>query len=256
MDLLEDLAAEHAALDARVATLDDATWARPTPAEGWSIADSVSHLAYFDRTAVLAMTDPLAFASHRAAVVARGGADDVEMARSEPPAVLLEEWRKGRRSLLTAAEALDPGGRIEWYGPAMGVNSFLSARLMETWAHGTDVGDALGLAPVQSSRLRHVVHIGVRARPYAFAVHGVDDPGTPVAVIAEAPDGELWEWGTLEAGGEELRGSALDLALVFTQRRHPDDTAVVATGPTARAWLAIAQAFAGAAGSGRAPLAR
>jgi uncharacterized protein (TIGR03084 family) len=256
VDLLDDLAAEQEALDTRVATLTPAQWATPTPAQGWTIADSVSHLTYFDRTAVLALTDPAAFEAHKAALLAGGGEPDVAMGRSEDPVVLRQEWRKGRRALLASARAADPATRVPWYGPAMALNSFVSARLMETWAHGTDVGDALGLAPLHSGRLRHVVHIGVRARPYAYLVHGVEDPGTPVAVVAETPDGELWEWGTPEPGGDELRGSALDLALVFTQRRHPDDTGIVATGATARQWLSIAQAYAGGPGAGRAPLTR
>ena len=31
-----------------------------------------------------------------------------------------------------------------WYGPSMSARSFVTARLMETWAHGMDVADALG----------------------------------------------------------------------------------------------------------------
>ena len=56
--VLADLAAEHAALDAVVAPLDDATWERPTPAEGWTIVDCVAHLRHFDGRAALAATDP------------------------------------------------------------------------------------------------------------------------------------------------------------------------------------------------------
>ena len=48
---------------------------------------------------------------------------------------------------------------------------------------------------------------------------------------------------------------ALDFCLVVTQRRHPADTALVAAGPVA-AVDAIAQAFAGRAGPGRAAAGR
>jgi hypothetical protein len=40
---------------------------------------------------------------------------------------------------------------------------------------------------------------------------------------------------------------------VVTQRRHRTDTGLVITGQTAGQWIAIAQAFAGAAGRGRPP---
>jgi uncharacterized protein (TIGR03084 family) len=126
----------------------------------------------------------------------------------------------------------------------MSIASFTTARLMETWAHGADVRDALGVPLAPSLRLRHVIHLGVTARPFAFAVHGVDDPGDPIRVEAQAPDGTTWTWGPDEAA-DRVSGPALDLALLLTQRRHRSRTGVTATGPTAEAWLTIAQAFAG-----------
>jgi uncharacterized protein (TIGR03084 family) len=134
----------------------------------------------------------------------------------------------------------------------MSLGSFVTARLMETWAHGQDVADALGLPSVTTPRLRHVIHIGVGARPYAFRVHDTDDPGDPILVRARNPADEtdIWTWGPEDAT-DELSGSALGLALVFTQRRHPDDTDVRATGATAERFLSVAQAFAGPAGRGR-----
>jgi uncharacterized protein (TIGR03084 family) len=134
----------------------------------------------------------------------------------------------------------------------MSLNSFVTARLMETWAHGQDVADALGLPPVTTPRLRHVIHIGVAARPYAFRVHEVEDPGDPIRVRTYNPAdvSDIWAWGPEDAA-DELSGSAVDLALVFTQRRHPDDTDVRASGATAEQFLSVAQAFAGPAGTGR-----
>ncbi|MCU4182846.1 TIGR03084 family protein [Acidiferrimicrobium sp. IK] len=258
-EIAADLAAECAALDERVAGIEPDGWSIPTPAEGWAVRDQISHLAYFDGKAVLALTNPDAFAAHvdadADALSAGAAADtpDVTLGRTVPPAELLADWRAGRIALLDALGGVDPAGRVPWYGPAMSPASFVTARIMETWAHGQDVADALGLAPVVSDRLRHVIFLGWRARPYAFAVRHVEDPGTPVAVEATAPDGSRWVWGERSAR-ERITGPALDLALVFTRRRHPDDTAVVAEGPAATAWLAIAQAFAGGPGPGRPPL--
>jgi uncharacterized protein (TIGR03084 family) len=248
--LLDDLRSEHAALDERVAALDDAGWMTPTPAEGWTVADSISHLAFFDGTAVLALTDADGFRAHLgelAAAASASTAPDVALGRTGDHAALLATWREGRARLLEAAAAADPTARVPWYGPAMSFASFVTARLMETWAHGQDVADALGLPPVESDRLRHVVHIGVGARAYSFRVRGLTDPGDPVRV--EAGD---WTWGPDDAA-DRVTGPALDLALVLTQRRHLSDTSVVVEGPTATAWMAIAQAFAGPAGPGRPP---
>jgi uncharacterized protein (TIGR03084 family) len=257
-----ELAAEEAALDERVASLDPAGWATPTPAEGWSIADELSHLCFFEETATLALTDPAAFATHARELAAyigsgmSGDGPDVAIGRSSPGSELLERWRRARAATVdaaVAAEAADPKTRVPWYGPPMSIASFLTARLMETWAHGVDVGDALGLPPMATDRLRHVCTIGVKARPYAFTIHEVADPGDAVHVELTAPDGSTWGWGE-EGAGDRITGPALDFALLVTQRRHLDDTALVVEGPTARAWTAVAQAFAGPAGPGRAPL--
>ena len=127
-----------------------------------------------------------------------------------------------------------------------------TARLMETWAHGQDVADALGVRRVPTARLRHVAHIGVRARDYAFRAAGRTPPAEPFRVELTGPDGHEWTWGPDEAS-DRVTGAALDFCLLVTQRRHRADVDVTATGAGADAWLDIAQAFAGPPGAGRAP---
>ena len=247
--LLDDLRAEHAALDERVAALDAGGWTTATPAEGWDVRDAISHLAFFDGTAVLALDDADAFVRHTSSMASGPKEPDLALGRAGDHAQLLRAWREGRARLAAAIGRADPTARVPWYGPPMSLASFVTARLMETWAHGQDVADALGLPPIISDRLRHVCHIGVGARAYSFRVHGIEDPGDPVRVEAGA-----WAWGPEDAT-DRVTGSAIDLALVLTQRRHLDDTAIEVVGPVATQWMAIAQAFAGPAGPGRAPLA-
>jgi uncharacterized protein (TIGR03084 family) len=269
VDLCSDLAAEQASLDAVVAPLPVASWSMPTPAAGWDIRDSISHLCFFDEAAQLALTDPPAFAAVRQRVTdspAENTPPDLALGRGSPhesdeahqagrsgghrdPGPLLDRWRASRhaaREAIAAAHAIDPRARVPWFGPPMSLASFATARLMETWAHGADVRDALGVPLDPTPRLRHVIHLGVNARPFAFAVHDVDDPGDPIRVEATAPDGAVWAWGPEEAA-DRVTGPALDLALVLTQRRHRTRTGIAVTGPTALAWLDVAQAFAGSA---------
>jgi uncharacterized protein (TIGR03084 family) len=78
----------------------------------------------------------------------------------------------------------------------------------------------------------------------------MDVPTEPLRVEVTSPSGELWTWGPDDAVNV-VRGDALDLALVVIQRRHRDDTSLVAEGPVADEWLSIAQAFAGPPGPGR-----
>lgn len=248
--ICDDLAREHDALEALVAELTEAQWSLPTPAASWTVRDQLSHLWFFDQRAALALRDPEAFAEDMKWLMASGGTDaSVAPGRNMTGAELLVAWRADRADLLALARTIEPAVRVPWYGPAMAARSFITARLMETWAHGQDVADALGIARDSSPRLKHVAHIGVRARPFSYLLNGLALPAAPVYVALNAPDGSLWEWG--EPAADRVTGDALDFCLVVTQRRHRDDTGLVVEGPNAIEWIGIAQAFAGEPGSGR-----
>jgi uncharacterized protein (TIGR03084 family) len=144
------------------------------------------------------------------------------------------------------------GQKLPWYGPPMSPASMATARFMETWAHALDVYDALGVGHAPTDRIRHVAHLGVRTRNFAFGVHGLTAPAEEFRVELTAPSGEIWTWGP-EGAAQRVTGSAYDFCLRVTQRRHRDDLDLVATGPDADRWLDVAQAFAGPAGAGREP---
>ncbi len=257
--LLADLAAESDDLDARVADLPADEWSRPTPAEGWDIRDTITHLHASDGAAVRASTDPEGFEEWIAQLrspesQAAGGFVEASVAegRSVKPLQLLNNWRADRMRLAAALRAAPDGARIPWFGPPMSVPSFITARLMETWAHGQDVVDALGQTREATPRLRHIAEIGVRATPFAYAINGLTPPSSPLRVELEASSGEVWAWGPADAD-DRVRGPALDFCLLVTQRRHRDDLALAFEGTGARQWATIAQAYAGAPGGGREP---
>ncbi len=254
--LLADLGAETDALDGLLRSLDEPAWATPTPAAGWSVHDQVSHLAYFDDACSTAIADPHRFAVDRAALVARGDDFPDRIAaehRSLPVAELSGWWQSSRARLLALFATADPAARIPWYGPDMSLMSAATARLMETWAHGRDLHDAVGCEQPATDRLRHIAHLGVRTRSFSYALRGLDPPATDVRVELEPPaGGEPWTWGPPEAA-DRVRGPAEDFCLVVTQRRHRDDTDLETTGDLAAQWLTLAQAFAGRPGDGRRP---
>ena len=252
-ELLRDLAEETVLVDDLVSGLDDAGWDKPTPAEGWGVRDQVSHLAYFDDAASLAAVNPEQFSAdaRRLEALRRDFAADVaEQYRQLAPIELLAWFRLARRRFIETSEQLDPRQPIPWYGPPMSVASSVTARIMETWAHGQDIADALGVTREPSARLRHVAHLGVQTMGFAFTLHGLAAPEVPIRVELDAPDGIEWTWGDPDAE-EVVRGRALEFCLVVTQRRHAADTELVTRGPVATRWLTIAQAFAGPPGSGR-----
>lgn len=251
-ELLADLAAEQTDLDHVVAPLDDAGWRTPTPAEGWDVADTISHLAFFDDAATRAGIDPDGFELEvqQALTDPQYMERSVELGRRVPPAELLRDWRAGREAMLTTFGAMDGKARLPWYGPPMSAMSFATARLMETWAHGQDVVDALGAERAPTARLRHIAHLGVRTRGFSYVVRGLEPPEGDVRVELLAPDRSTWAWGPEDAA-DRVTGPALDFCLLVTQRRHRDDVDVVARGPLADGWLDVAQAFAGGPGTGR-----
>jgi uncharacterized protein (TIGR03084 family) len=255
-DLLTDLADESAWLDGLLAGLDDAGWQRPTPAPGWTIAHQVAHLAWTDEQASCAAVDPDRFAGVLDLMLAGQLTVDgaaTQGAGASPPD-LLGRWREGRGTLAAALAAVPAGTRLPWFGPPMSATSMATARLMETWAHGQDVADALGAPHPATGRLRHIAHLAVRTRDFAFTTHGRTPPTDPFLVRLTAPDGETWTWGEPELPGgtrQRVEGSALDLCLLATQRCHRSDTNLVTVGPDADYWLDIAQAFAGPPGAGR-----
>ncbi|MFJ7194537.1 MULTISPECIES: TIGR03084 family metal-binding protein [unclassified Streptomyces] len=254
--VIDDLRDESDELDALVRGLSAEQWAAPTPAPGWSTAHQIAHLTWTDEVALLAATDADAFAAEVArameapeSFVDRGAE---EIATALDPAALLARWRGGRERLESALRDAPAGTRIPWYGPPMSVASMATARIMETWAHGQDIADALGAARTPTARLRHVARIGVRARDYAYLVRGIKAPEEEFRVELRSPDGESIAFGAPDAP-QRVTGPLLDFCLLVTQRAHRDDLAVRAVGPDADHWLDIAQAFAGPAGPGRAP---
>ena len=251
--IVDDLRAESDELDALVASLAEDRWHAPTPAAGWTIAHQIGHLLWTDRGALVSVTDPDAFAD-----VVKAALEDpvgfVNTAADElaavPPAELLADWRATRTQLHDALLTVEDGRKLPWFGPPMSGPSMATARLMETWAHGLDVADALGVTRPATARLRSIAHIGVRTRDFAFVINELTPPGEPFRVELRAPDGSLWAWGP-EAAAQRVTGSAEDFCFLVTQRRPLRELDVTAVGDDAARWLTIAQAFAGPPGGGR-----
>lgn len=255
--LLEDLAAEHAALDGVLARMTAAQWDLPSHSPGWLVRDQVTHLAHVDETATLAITDGERFRTEARA--ARAAIDRAEYegryldrGRAMRPAALRAWWREAGTKFLAAARSLDPKARLPWYGPDMGAAMFVTARLMEHWSHGLDVVDVVDIPRPDTDRLRHVVFLGVRTRDFSYTNRGLAPDPTPVYLELTGPSGAKWTYGDA-AAPNRIVGSAGDFCRIVTQRRHLADTNLQITGPAAQEWMQLAQAFAGPTGEGRRP---
>jgi uncharacterized protein (TIGR03084 family) len=246
--LLADLRHESDRLIEHLNGLAHKQWGLATPASGWSIHDQVSHLAFFDDTARLALTKPDEFRALADKLTAEGAdfPDRIaERHRILTTKALLVWLTATRRDLLADFTNDDPRRRLPWFGPDMSVASSATARLMETWAHGQDIYDALGVEHPPTPGLRNIAHLGVSTFGFAHTINQRGVPDDLVRVELESPDGQTWTWGPADAANR-ISGPALDFVLTVTQRRHWSETALVVEGTVSSGWLDIAQAFAGA----------
>lgn len=250
-DVLADLLAEQAALDPIVAGLRDEDWAAATASPRWTVTDQIAHLTYFDHAAAFAIEHPDRWPEEMDRLFAAAGAgetsgDDLTLGpvRDLPVGERLGAWRQGRAALERAAAALEETTRVPWYGPSMGAKSFLTARLMECWAHGQDIVDAVGGERPATDRLRHIAQLGFITRGWTYANRGLEMPEGDVRLELDAPSGDRWTWGPDDAHAR-VAGDAEAFCLVVTQRRHLDDVVLEVRGDLASDWLGKAQAFAG-----------
>ncbi len=212
-----------------------AAWQRDTPAAGWTIAHQIGHLTWTDRIAVLAVTDAAAFDAAVQAALPKALTFVDEAAEEEartPPPELLATWREQRHALVEALRTVPAGVKPPWFGPPMSAASMATARLMETWAHGQDVADALGIARTPTARLKHIAHLGIRTRNFSYLTHGRTPPSEEFRIELTAPDGTVWTWGPVEAA-QRVTGPAANFCLLVTQRRHIEDLALTVAGADA-----------------------
>ena len=256
-DLIDDLRAEQEDLDGLLAGLDDGSWETPTPADPWSVRDTVSHLAFFDERAKLSISDPVAFAAEVDERLAGGVDSYIELAlsrgRSLTPSQVLEWWRSARSEALLAFEGLDPETRLPWFGPPMKASSGVIARLMETWAHGHDIADALGITRTPTDRLFHIAELGVKTFSWSYLNRGMEVPAERVRVALRGPGGTTRVWN--DTMSNSITGPVDEFCLVVAQRLNYLDTSLVIEGEVAESWIEVAQIFAGPPGPGRPPAA-
>lgn len=233
-ELLADLRAEQAVLLAALDGIGEG-WDRLTPAEGWTVRDTVAHLCVAERAAMLSVSrgvDPLEIGLRASFTELSGDA-------------LLAAWQTAATEAADAFSARGDSDRVPWGGRAMSVRSLATARLMECWAHGLDCLAALNRATTATPRLRHIAWLGYRTLPYAFGVAGVVPPADPstLRIELDGPSGQLWSFGPPESA-ERITGPALDWCRVATHRLRPGDPMCLsAQGALAVLALRHARAF-------------
>lgn len=241
---------ESEALHALIAPLSAGELEAETQFKAWTINDVVAHLHVFNLAAAASLEGEAAFKAFSAPMmeaILKGGsmrAAAREWCGETWGPALREAWRAGVAETAERFGAADPSERLKWFGPDMSVRSSITARLMETWAHGQAVYDLLGETRVDADRIGDIVHLGVRTYAWSFQVRGETPPEPVPHVRLVAPSGAIWKYND-ENAEERVEGAATEFCQVVTQTRNVADTALRVIGPNAAAWMARAQCFAG-----------
>lgn len=242
----DDFHAESEALFDAVANLSAADFEQVTQFKGWTLTDVFVHLHFWNRAAELSRTDEAAFGAlikRLMGALQTGGMrafENTEIPERGP--AIRDAWIELVRDMVPVWRDVDPKTRLPWAGPSMSARSAITARQMETWAHGFEVFDILGLTRTDADRIKNIVVLGVNTFGWAHQVHGLDVPQDVPAIQLTAPSGAVWEMGG-QAGA--ITGSAVDFAAVVTQTRAVADTDLQIDGPIAETWMQNAQCFAG-----------
>ncbi|WP_248965399.1 TIGR03084 family metal-binding protein [Sphaerisporangium perillae] len=253
--VLADLSAEGDQLDDLVAGLTPEQWRLPSAAPGWTVADQIAHLAFIFRIAGAAASDPEGFKAMTAGAEQDfNGAVNAALAdyADDTPEVLLGRWRAERAAVVEALAAVPAGQVVPWLVNPLPPIILACAGIMEQFAHGQDIADALGASLERTDRIKHLVVFAILTKDFGYQARGLTPPATEFRFELTAPSGELWAFGPEDAE-QRIAGPAVDFCLLATRRRHRDDLAVTATGAEADHWLDIAQCYRGPAGAGRTP---
>lgn len=249
MQQAEDFRAESAALHHLLQPLDPACFDEPTQFKAWTINAVLQHLHFWNLMAGYQLTDEQKLVDTMAAIAKQGGgmrAFEASHFQGLCGKELLAAWWQGVNAIADVFAVCDPKQRLKWAGPEMSSRSSITARLMETWAHGQEVYDHLGVVRKNADRIQNIVVLGVNTYGWTYKTRGQTPPGPMPYLVLTAPSGDIWTYGD-ESKTSRIEGLAEAFCQVVTQTRNIADTELACTGQVAVDWMSKAQCFAGAA---------
>lgn len=244
-----DFRDESRALHALLIGLDPARFEERTQFKDWSINDILQHLHFWNTMADAALVDEPGFIDLIQKLLS--GPDSMREFENRnlhglSGSGLLDNWRGHVDICAGHFYQTDPGKRLKWAGPDMSARSSITARLMETWAHGQAIYDHLGVIRIDTDRIKNIAHLGVSTFGWTYAARGRKAPEDKPGVRLIAPSGAEWEWNTPNENNL-ITGEATEFCQVVTQTRNIADTRLSVVGEVASEWMSMAQCFAGPA---------
>ena len=242
-EILSDLVAEEQSLDQFLQRINPRDWKRTKVWHGWTVQEVVSHLASTEEYAF----DALSAGGGRLKELATfGSMDALNAAGIKPgdgmrPQDVIERWRGARAKDVEELSRLEAADRVPWFHGDMSARSFATARLMESWAHGLDLYEAVDAEVEDTPRIRHIAWLAWRSLPHVFREAGEDYP-TEVRVELMAPGYAKWVFGP-EDSDNVIKGQAGEWCRVAVGRLNLEDAGTLkAQGPLAERALELVRA--------------
>ena len=248
----QDFKQESLALYDLLKDLSDAELDQPTQFKNWTLNNVLEHLHVWNWAANESYVDEVNFEKFVANAMAQtGGLRQFEKHWLDEQynglagRALLQTWHDFLIDMAARFKEVDPKKRLKWAGPDMSARSSISARLMETWAHGQEIYDHLGVVRQNGDHIRAICVLGVNTFGWTYITRQETPPAAMPFVELTAPSGAIWEFGE-PSDSERVVGAAEEFCQVVTQVRNIADTHLQITGAVATDWMSKAQCFAGA----------
>jgi len=242
-EILSDLVAEQQYQDQFLQRTNIRDWKKKTPSAGWSIQDTVSHLASLEEYAYNALEEGGSRLTEASQYDTFGEFTLAGLlpGRTMRPQDVIEWWRETRAKVVDSLSRKSPSDRVPWFAGDMSAKTFATARLMETWAHGLDIHTTMDAEPEDTPRLRHIAWLAWKTLPHAF-----EDAGqpyeVPVRVEVIGPAYAKYIFGPADTD-QVIKGTAGDWCRVAVRRRSADDTSLKAQGQVAEMALKVVRAY-------------
>lgn len=182
-------------------------WDAPSPCEGWTNRDVMSHLAAQDTAAAQLADGGRAeeFDAFRAANdgelwVAGFNEWAIGVRSDRDTRDVLTDWGRAADALLARLVALGDadwnGRRVPWVAGEIGVRYLLQSRVVEWWLHGEDLRAGSDLEEnLQHWPLFLLNDLAIRMLPWSLGQQGLAFPGRSIRVDLEGVGGGTWHWG-------------------------------------------------------------
>lgn len=245
----EDLLTEAKSIEALLRGMPDKAFTEPTGFKDWTTEMILRHLAMGNQGAVLSLTAPEKFEAMFKEM--RAGREKGRLIEVENKYVgdvhgqgLVDAWMKTIDDMMDHFADADLSQRVPWGPRLMSARSSISARIMENWAHAQAIYDLMGVERENGDQIHHIAVLGANTYGWTFKNRGMEPPGPRPVLELTAPSGAAWTFPS-EGSNEAIRGDAVEFCQVVTQTRNVADTNLEITGRNGRAWMDIAQCFAG-----------